>query len=305
MSKILLALAILSSGGGAFVAARQSTTLLRREVNESRTAWLTQTQLVAVAERDRTDLIERVRHLKEALAQAPTATESPLWSALQTNRVGHLPPELRERLFEELGFNWKLSEDFIVVSKETIHNILMTTIQDGKLTDIASTVLAMTAGERGQVEAAIQRVRTDFNDWAGSHTERTEPKDDMVAQYTLHNDTSLSISNRFAAALLQVVGKERAELILPSARNYLMEIGIHRGDTIILKVTRYLIGNETRHKFETSDWKGTEWYGTARPRDVLKGGWFPPAFRPVFPNGWADVAKREGFELPPEEPQEK
>ena len=25
---------------------------------------------------------------------------------------------------------------------------------------------------------------------------------------------------------------------------------------------------------------------------------FPGAFRPLFPNGWADVAKREGFELP-------
>ena len=28
------------------------------------------------------------------------------------------------------------------------------------------------------------------------------------------------------------------------------------------------------------------------------------ALRLIFPNGWADVAKREGFELPPE-PQKK
>jgi hypothetical protein len=32
----------------------------------------------------------------------------------------------------------------------------------------------------------------------------------------------------------------------------------------------------------------------------LKDKDFPKAFRPIFPNGWADVAEREGFELPKE-----
>ena len=31
---------------------------------------------------------------------------------------------------------------------------------------------------------------------------------------------------------------------------------------------------------------------------------FPAAFRPIFTKGWADVAKREGFEMP-KEPQER
>ena len=63
MNKILLALTLLGTGGGAFLAVRQSTTALRCEANASREAWLLQTQLVAVAQTDQAALIERVRQL--------------------------------------------------------------------------------------------------------------------------------------------------------------------------------------------------------------------------------------------------
>jgi hypothetical protein len=307
VTKILLALAILGSGGGAFLVARQSTTLLRHEANASREACLLQTQLVAVAQNDQAALIIRVRELKEALAQVPAATENPLWLALQTNHVGHLAPELLERLFEELGFNWKSSQDFIVVSKETIHNIQMGAIQDGKLTEIATSVLALTPRERSQVEAAMQRVQIDFNDWARAHTERSEPKDDVVAQYTLHNDPSLSVSNHFAAGLHEAVGRERAELILISAPDYFIsDIGIRHGDKSILNLKRYLIGNEARYTFQVLDTYGNQQqWPMSRPREVSRDAWFPPTFRPIFPNGWSDVAQREGFDLPPEESQGK
>jgi hypothetical protein len=303
MNKVLLALTILGAGGGAFLTARQSTTQLQREADDNRGAWLTQTQLVAVAQKDRAALSEHVRQLREVLAQAPTATENPLWSAFQTNRVGHLPPELRERLLEELGFNWQSSEEFIVVSKETIHDIWMRTIQDCKLTEIASTVLALTPAERSQVEAVMQRVQTDFNDWAQLHTERTEPKGDVVAQYTLLNDPALSVSNNFAKGVFDAVGKQRAELILPDIPEFLFVVGIRR-EPLTMIVKRSMAGNEQRLKVEI--FEGTEQasrYG-GRWASVSSRGNFPPAFRPVFPNGWADVAEREGFELP-EEPGEK
>jgi hypothetical protein len=254
MNKILLALTLLGTGGGAFLAARQATTLLRQEANASREAWLLQTQLVAVAQTDQAALIGRVRQLKEALAHVPTATENPVWLALQTNHVGHLPPELRERLFEELGLSWKSSEQFILVSKETIHEIWMKTIQDDKLTEIASSVLALTPGERDQVEASIQRVQTDFNDWARAHTERSEPKGEVVAEYTLHNDDIyLSVSNRFAAGLHEALGRERAELILDSAVASPYAAGIHGGDTMTMVVKRHLVGNEQRLNVEVFD----------------------------------------------------
>ena len=242
MNRILLALVLWSLGGAAFLGARQSTTRLQHEANTTHDTWVLQTQTTAAAGSKQAVLAERVRQLQEASTQVPTPTENPVWLALQTNHVSHLSPELRERLFEELGLNWKSSEEFIVVSKDTIHEIQMRTIQNARLTESASSVLALTPDERDQVEAVFQRVHTDFNEWAQSHTERTDPK---------------TVSNRCAAGLFVAVGKERMELILPDLPGFLLDVG------------------------------------------------FAPAFRPVFPNGWADVAQQEGFELPPDKPQEK
>ena len=292
MNKILLALTILGAGASGFLSARQSTTQLQQEANGTREVWLAQTRLVAAARSDQAGLIERVRELKQALAQPQAVGESPLWSALQTNR--HLTPELRERLLEELGFNWQSSDDFIVVNKDTLREIQMQAIHRGKLTDMAATVLAMTPAERRQVEAAMERVKTDFKDWASSHIERIGPKDDVVAQYTLPGDPALSISNNFAAGVLDALGRERAELIGNSARNWMSGIGVLNEKPTTMTVKRYLAGNEPRLKVQIQYPNG----GTSS--DDLSKRRLPEVFLPVFPNGWADVAIREGFELPKE-----
>jgi hypothetical protein len=303
MNKILLALAILGAGAGGFLTARQSTIQLQHKSNAAREAWLAQTQFVAAARSDRVNLIEQVRELKQALTQPRAGEENALWSALQTNRAGQLSPELREHLLVELGFNWKSSEDFIVVSKETLRELHIRTIRHGKLTDMAATVLGMTPEERGQIEAAMQRVQTDFKDWVLAHAERSEPKDDVVAHYTLAGDPTMSISNNFVAGILDGLGRERSQLIISTSPDWMNHNGI-RGELRTMIVSRYLAGNERRLRVETQNfegrpdsrdlWQGSK-YGLAR---------FPDAFRPIFPNGWADVAKREGFEMP-EESQEK
>jgi hypothetical protein len=300
MNKILLALTILGAGAGGFLTARQTTTQLQHEANVTRAAWLTQTQLVAGAHSDQATLMERVGELKQTLRRAPAAGENALWSALQTNRAGQLPPEVREHLLEELGFNWQSSEEFIMVSKETLRDIRMQTMHGGKLTEIAATVLALTPAERGQVEAAIQRVQTDFNDWALSHTERSEPKDDVLAQYTLPGDPAMSqsISNSFADGVFAALGRERGELIRDSARNWMLDtIGFPEKPTTVI-VKRNLVGNEPRLKVQIHHGTaGTYWEDLSKRR-------LPAVFLPIFPNGWADVAKREGFEMP-KESQEK
>ena len=297
MNKILLALTFLGAGAGGLLTARQSTTQLQHEAKATREAWLAQTQIVAAAQSDQAGLTEHVRELKQALAQLPAVAESALWTALQINRTDRLPPELRERLLAELDFNWKSSKDFIVVSKEAVHDIQMRVILRGKLTDMAATVLAMTPEERGQVEAAMQRVQTDFNAWALAHVERSEPKDDVVAQYTLPGDPAMSqsISDNLATGVFDALGKERAELILASASQWMSDIGLHgKPGKIIVK--RVLAGNEQRLKVEILYPLGNT--VSLDLTQYLRS--FPAAFRSIFPDGWADVAKREGFELPPE-----
>jgi hypothetical protein len=315
MNKILLALTLLSAGAGAFHTARQSTTRLQQEAKIIREDWMIQTQLVAVAQIALAELNERVRELQQSVKQSPPVVDPALWSALQTNRAGRLPRPLIERVREELGFNWKFSPDYIVVSKQAVRDFQMQSIRgtnsnhlDAALTDSAATVLAMTLEERTQVEAAVERVKTDFKDWALAHVEGAEPRDDEVAHYVLPKDREISrsITNNFAAAVFGALGQERAELILPVARSWMRDLGVHDcyAESQTMIVTRYTAKNEPRLKIQVNP-------GSRNPRSEnlwhgSKKGFasFPRAFQILFPNGWADVAEREGFELP-RESQEK
>ena len=309
MNKILLVLSILGAGAGAFVSTRQSTGQLQHEANAAREAWLAQTQLVAVAQNDQASLTGHIRQMKLTLAQPQAVEEILLWSAVQTNRAGHLAPELREPLLEELGFNWQSSPDYIVVSKETVREIwqvnwMQKVIEDRKLTDLAAAVFALTADERGQVDAALQRANADSRDWALAHIERGEPQNDVVAQYTMPGDPAMakSIHDNFTNAVLQALGRERAELITAEAwRHGVKGTPPDRPATLIIR--RYMAGNEQRLKVQRRSPNGA----TPSPdlwRGPNYGVIFPDVFRAVFPEGWDDVAKREGFELP-ENPQEK
>ncbi len=310
MNRILLVLTILGTGTGGFLAARQSATQLRHEAQAACEAWLIQTQLVATAQSEQAGLTERIRELKQTLAQSKPTSENPLWSALQTNRADRLPAELRERLFEELGFNWRSSTDYILVSKQAVRDTQMLTIRGGKLTKCAATVLAMTSEERAQVEAGVERIQADFKDWVLANVKRGEPQDDVLADYFLPADPAMSqnISNAFAAAIISSLGPERANIILAPKKVLIPRTWMWGGirldllggpdhlanRPITLRVKRHLDGDQPRLKVQRSEGAGGE---------PLTRHNFPAALEPLFPNGWADVANREGFELPP--PPEK
>ena len=137
MTKILRALAILGVGTAVSLTARHSTMRLQREGSATRESWIVQTQALADAQNERARLAERIRALKQNLRQAEAAgNQNGLWSVLETNRIGHLAPDLPEHLLEELGFNWNSSEAFIVVSKETVRLLRNTQpilIRQGKI----------------------------------------------------------------------------------------------------------------------------------------------------------------------------
>jgi len=301
MNKILLALTILSAGAGGFLTARQSTTQLQHEASVARESWLLQTQQLASVQTEQADLAGRIRGLKASLAQSPPVAENALWSMLQTNRADELPPELRQRVLEELGFNWQASPDFIVVTKRTVRDTGAWMLRNGKLSEVAATILAMTPEERGQVEAAIQQAQMEFNDWALAHVERRERTDGELAHYYLPGDPAMvqSIRTNIAAGILAALGKERAKIMQGSVSSWMSDnVGLGtKGAT--LYILRELVGNDPRLKAEklNSD-KRASGIG-------ISSGYFPEfdlpgTFRPIFPNGWADVAEREGFELPKE-----
>ena len=300
MIKIFLALAILGAGTAGFLTARHSTIKIQREANSTRESWIVQTQALTGAQSERAGLAERIRELKQNFRQAEAAgNQNGLWSVLETNRIGHLSPDLREHLLEELGFNWNASEDFIVVSKETVHDIGMRAITwpdldvwHGRLSDSAVAVLALTPQERSQVEAAMERVKTEFKDWVISHTERGEPGDNLLAQYTVQGfPATNTTTNKFFTELSGAIGKQRTELIV--AGRWIDWFGMSDKPTTMI-IKRFSEGNKQELKVQKGD--GGRW-------DPI-WTFFPIILRPIFPNGWADVAEREGFELP-QEPEKK
>jgi hypothetical protein len=316
MNRILLALAILAAGTVGSLTAHYSTSKLRRAASATHESWVVQTQDLAAARVERERLAERIRELKQSLRQAEaTGHQNGLWSALETNRIGHLAPDLREHLLEELGFSWNSSDAFIVVSKETVRlmrNSQTGLIRQGKLIDSVAALLALTPQERSQIETAMERVQADLKDWAISHTERSEPRDDMLAQYTLQSTPPTSLTNHFTEAF-SAIGKERTELMMigswqdlytGSIPHWMSDAGmsdkplrmtlkrISDGDIQVLKAQDFTSNGPKQQEDDVAPWK-----------QISKLN-FPSAFRPLFPNGWADLAEREEFELP-EELQQK
>jgi hypothetical protein len=322
MNKIFLAFAILGVGTAGFVTARHATINLQREVSAIRESWPVQTQVLADAQSELARLAERIRALKQNLSLTEAAgRRNDVWSVLENNRIGNLSPDLREHLFEELRFNWNSSEAFIVVSKETVHEMKMHAMNGwwpfgddwhARLTDSAAAVLALTPQERSRVEAAMERVKEDLKDWAVSHTERSEPRGDIVAQYTLQNAPPTSITNKFMSEILSAIGKERTELMemgssdLPngSIQRWLSSLSIWGEDKpTTMIVRRFSEGDREVLKAQVFTSFGTKHQtGDAAPKDIAPGRGpgprFPKAFLPLFPNGWDDLAEREGFEIP-------
>jgi hypothetical protein len=297
VKKLLLALTILSFGAAAFMSARQATNRLQEQTGILRQALMAETQRLAAAQADQAGLAERGGELKRTLAVTRPAPENELWSALQTNRADRLPDKLRERLREEFGFTWESFKDYIVVSKETVGKLDVRFLEsNGKLNDAAFTMLAITTEERSRVAAAIEQAQTNFKGWVLAHVQRIEPAEDVVARYNLAGDTKTArgITNDFFTAVVEAVGRQRMALLRAAAVKWMSEMGLsERSSSLTIK--RQMVGDEPRFNVQLRE------NGRDRTADLpLKDGDFPKALRPLFPNGWADVAEREGIELPKE-----
>jgi hypothetical protein len=309
MRKALLALIIISASASGFLVARQSTLQFQREANTAREAWLVETQRVATAQSVQDRLKAHAGNLKRILRQRPVVTEDPVWSEFQTNQIGKFTPEQHERLRAELGFNWQFSPDFIVVSKATVRSLGLPVIKHGKLTELAVTVLALTPGESSRVNAALQQVQSAVRDWALAHVQRIEPQEDEVARYTLPSDPKLtkSMSNYLATAIADAVGGERTKVFLgPHASMWIRGIipNVISSDPeylMTLIVKRYVDENGDSRLGTQCRMLHPEYRWLAAPMEALTlQSDFPEVFLSVFPNGWADLAAREGFTIPEE-----
>ena len=302
MKKILLALTLFSVGVGAFGIVRQSTSRLHERTAELQRAWTVETQWLASAQIEQTRLAERGDELKRTLALLPVVPVNEFWLAVQTNRADRLPNKLLKHLREEFGFSWHTMKEYIVVSKKTIGKLGVHFVHhDGRFDDAGLGTLAITPEERRKLEAAMEETKIDFKDWVLNHVQRGEPAADLLAQYTLRGDPLLAdgMTNDFFTAVTEAVGPQRMELIHETARNWMADMGVSTHSTK-LTIRREVDGAESRLQVEMRE--------EGRNKSAylpLKDDEFPKALRPLFPNHWADLAKREGFEIPAEPPKQK
>lgn len=307
MKRILLAISILSVGGAGLLALNSAVQQAQRELRLNEAAWQTQTQQLALVESQHTTLTRLVADSKRELRGRQAgrfAGESPLAALLRLEQFERLTPEEQEQLREELGLNWHSSDHWLLVSKATLRNVGLRALKASELTDAACGVLAITPGERLSLDAAFGRVRDEFSAWATAHLQREGPSGETVARYTIPADPEFAagLTNELFAALNVTLGAERAELLSRYSGDWLqIETGYLGAVTNTLSVLRQSRdGGEPKLYYKLTRQGAGNLGNMQEGPGLIIPQYFPPAFKKVFPGGWAEVARREGFELPQE-----
>jgi len=295
MKKTLMVVFILGAGGISLTtlnrtAEKQEAARPIREA-ELRTATNRLVELTVAITATRNAIIEKKRQLRQM--QSGNQVDRELLALLEGRE---LSPKRWAQLREELGIGWNCSEDYVLVSKRVLKQIGLQPFDgNGNVTPVARAALAITPEEQSQIQLALKSSDDDYPAWVRTHAQRTEPAGDVVAQYTIpaNPELALSLSNRIATAVVATLGNERADLFLPNARSWWgwQRIGVDESDAT-LTVRRIAINGESRLVWE---WK----HGSSAPSAEVAYGYYPSSsFLWLFPGGWADLARREGFELP-------
>jgi hypothetical protein len=296
MKRLVLALAILASAAGVVGALHHAASQYQRVADDQTQVLMRETRLVAQARTRFTSITEQVRDLKQKLRtlRAIAAGSDPGALGIRAGSA-HLSPAQSEQLLAELGFNWASTGDYLIVSKDTLRAISVSGLRGTRLNQTACDVLAITPDERANIETTTQALVDQYKAWAQEHIRREEPSGDIVAKYTLPQDSALSqsLSNSFASGITATLGQERGNLLLDYCSSWMMELGLGGGGgNSILTVKRYGSGDDS-HLSLVLDYSGSH-----MSTDVSPYQEFPGAFLPLFPNGWPDLAQREGFALP-------
>src|SRR5436190_8611172 len=228
MKRLLLALTIVAAGAVAFSMLRTSAVRSNVESSLNRDALLVERESLVRAQKRHTELTTRVHELKHEPGVQPRAgVEMQFANLITSNGISRLTPEMRERLFAELGFNWNSGSDFVVVSKDSLPKLKlrMGAVRGDRLTDAVCGVLAIKPEERAAIESVMADMAAQLKTWVMSHAQRTEPQDDVVAKYSLPIDADLSQSrsNAFAAAIISALGNERGRLMLDYASSWMFD----------------------------------------------------------------------------------
>ena len=319
MKRAFIAILILTTGTTVFCAFCNTTKNTKQYLAAQRTAWQTQTQQIAQLRFEQQQLTEHLDDTKQLLAaQLPVPALTQLEEKILSGAsLQNLSAAESEQLLAELGFNWNTTGDYIIVSKKSLEGISFAGMRGVKLTTAAIETLAITPDEQAAIEAMIRQLGDVRAVWVKEHAKRTEPNGDVLAQYTLPPDAELSQNQMamFTNGIFSTLGEQRGQWLQDHSVGWMQDVGLLTGPFIskippeyleampatdyqaqptTLTIKRYQAGDDWRINCTMQQAGNTMSYG------ITPWQPFPEAFQPLFPGGWKDLAKQEGFELPKE-----
>jgi hypothetical protein len=239
---------------------------------------------------------------QRALTDVEPRFSPALLSWLLASNHANIPDKLIPELRTSLDLPIDASSDFVLVSKPSLRVLRPSAPgRNDKLPDSLSGLLSLSVEQRQQVEAALSSARHEFADWAKQNLQREGPQGDTLVRYTIPQAEggSDSITNRLMANLSEVLGPERTEQFYRLADSWFeIENGYLGGVTNTLSVLRRT-GRDGQPALFYHLTRAGEHSSMGEGPGPIRSQFFPPAWRNVFPEGWAEVAQREGFELPP------
>ena len=295
MRKLFLALLILGSGAALFVNIKNANAHLRQQIAAANEILEERTVAVEQLRSQQAELNRQVRDLKRELGrQSHPSVDADRLALIEEGGKGTLTEEAREKLFEELGFDWHASPEHLVVSKDSLRQIDLGALENNQLSDALCGVLDIQPSERTALDSVLQQIHADHAAWVVANARREAPSGDILAKYHIPANPELgsSFSNALASAASTTLGDDRAGFFVEYVGNSMYQSRLLAGNESTLMIERYLANNQPRLRCEVKS------QHSSSSHDITRHQTFPAAFRPLFPGGWKELAERDGFELP-------
>lgn len=323
MKRLLISLLILTVGTTVFCALRTTVNTTREALLAQTAAWQSQTQQVAALLLETQTITEHWNETKQALAALPqpSGVTQLAEKILGGATSDQLSAAESEQLLAELGFNWNTTGDYLIISKKSLGEISFDALKGAKLTAVAEAALAITPAEKSTLQATIQQINEARSAWVKAHAQRDEPSGNILAKYSLPTDPEFAANQLalFTNSVFSTLSGARAKMFQDHSGQWLADSGMgiipdyskvpaaFRAAVPALFEHEYYKAKPTTLTVERYK-SGDEWYmnynlkqeGNTMTTSVNPWQPFPAAFKPLFPGGWPDLAKAEGFELPKE-----
>jgi len=318
MKRLLIVFLILATGTSFFWALRSATADIQRELDVLTVAWQNQTQQFASMLLESQSITAHWHETRQALESLPQPARITQLAEriLKGATAEQLSPAESEELLAALGFNWNTTGDYLIVSKKSLTGISFDALKGTRISEVAQAVFAITPDEQSALQSPLQQISDARSTWVREHIQREEPNGDILAKYSLPVDAEFSLNQLalFTNSVFNTLGVARAEMFQDHSRQWLTDSGMRltpdysnvlraaipaldepqEPQPTTLTVERYQSGDEWHINYHL------EQEGNSMTTSVNPWQPFPAAFKPLFPNGWPDLAQAEGFDLPNE-----